>query len=343
MSLETDAAVTFYKGNDGTALLEAITFGTGADQPGNIKLGLSRRHSLADTKIDSALYGSETAWSLTGDIDGPGSDVEGIPLFTVTPRTGQIYRQVRSTESSAQGSASDLKADDTRLTSQWFGAAFSFWLGQQTSRWTIDLQKTIADDQSLDVTDVDGRRVLTPDRIDGKTYGLSVLHLTTPQFLWRGNIQLATSTNRPDAAIVTLEGRYFLRGINAAVHGQLATYDNLSRPDPVTLTGEIHGKSIVTSWHQKYGERFIIAPFYRWQHETEIPRAENGVTKNTGSDQLAVNIRYRMWNDFWLEDSSELFVTGGVYRGSQSDVGYSDGRRSNPVDLWYLSFGFSSR
>lgn len=325
--LEIDSVVILYGSGSAKSMLESATFGTGSDQPGNLKLGLSRRHSLSGTTSDSPLFGTETGWTLSGDINGPESEGQGIPLFTVTPRTGLLFREIPTSPENTNQSAGQT----SHLQSQWLGASLSFWRGQQTSRWSIDFQKTFADDQALDVTDVDGKRILTPDRIDGNTVGIGVLHLAAPDFLWKGNLQFARSTNRPDAAIVTAETRYFLSRMGAAIHGQIATYDNLGSPEPVTMTGELHSRSFQGSWHQKVGERLIVTPIYRWQHETEIPRAENGTTKTTGSDQITLNLRYRLWNDYWLEDASEVVFTTGLYR------------TNIPADVWFVGIGYSSR
>jgi hypothetical protein len=80
------------------------------------------------------------------------------------------------------------------------------------------------------------------------------------------------------------------------------------------LTGSIVATSASLEWHQKIGERTILAPGYRWYQETETPRAVNGLVKKLGSDQVYTTVRYRFWKDYWLEDASEFFISAGSYQ-----------------------------
>jgi len=191
---------------------------------------------------------------------------------------------------------------------------FSFWTGEDTTRWTLNPQRTFTNTQALDVTNVDDKRILSPERIGGTSAGISFMHLATPEFLWRGSLSTIISDDRPNAYSGSLEGRYFIAPVKAAIHASVSRFENQGPVRPVTLTGSIAATSASLEWHQKISDRMILAPGYRWYQETETPRAVNGRVKKLGSDQFYTTVRYRFWKDYWLEDASEFFISAGSYQ-----------------------------
>ncbi len=296
-----DGAVALYSDANTAAMLESMTV---QRESGRLKLGISRRHPLASSSSDEKdkvdpLSGNETGLTLSGEFP-LALDQSSLQDLSIAPRAGYLTNESGATKSK----------------SFWTGAALSAWTGEQTIRWTLDIQRNFADATQLDVTDIDGKRILTPERIGGTSIGINWMHLATPEFLWRGGVSVISRDDRPEAHTASLEGRYFVAPANAAIHAAISRFENSGTVRPVTLTGSIEATSTNVEWHQKVGERVIVAPGYRWYRETEIPRASNGIRKTLGTDYVYASLRYRFWRDYWLEDSPEAFLTAGSYQTS---------------------------
>ena len=296
-SMRIEGAAAVYSERDSKALLETLAI---QGHQNNLRLGISRRHPVGKMDPDSPLAGNETGFTLSGEIPGPRTE-EGTPTFTVAPKIGWLGSESKG-------------IDSVEAVSRWIGTGLSFWTGEDTTRWTLNLQRTFSSTKALDVTDVDGKRILTPERIGGTSAGISWMHLATPEFLWRGSLSTIISDDRPEAHSGSLEGRYFIAPVKAAIHASIARFENRGAIRPVTLTGSIAATTASLEWHQKIGERTILAPGYRWYQETETPRAVNGLVKKLGSDQVYTTVRYRFWKDYWLEDASEFFISAGSYQ-----------------------------
>ncbi len=296
-SMRIEGAAAVYSERDSKALLETLAI---QGHQNNLRLGISRRHPVGKMDPDSPLAGNETGVTLTGEIPGPKTE-SGTATYSVAPKIGWL-------SSEAKG------IDSIKSINRWIGTAVSFWTGEDTTRWTLNLQRTFSSTKALDVTDVDGKRILTPERIAGTSAGISWMHLATPEFLWRGSLSIILSDDRPNAHSGSLEGRYFIAPVKAAIHASIARFENRGAIRPVTLTGSIAATTASLEWHQKIGERTILAPGYRWYQETETPRAVNGLVKKLGSDQVYTTVRYRFWKDYWLEDASEFFISTGSYQ-----------------------------
>ena len=311
--LRIEAAAAMYSSADSRSLLETIAV---EESTHKLRLGVSRRHPLGTPSTDSTLGGNETGFTLSGIIRGPAGE-NSVPDFTVAPRVGWL------------GSDTGSRASISR----WLGTGISFWTGEETMRWTLDIQRTLTATDSLDVTDVDGKRILTPERIGGTSTSVSWMHLATPEFIWLGNLTAILREDRPDAFSGNIEGRYFVAPANAAIQGSLARFEDSGTVKPVTITGSITATTTSIEWHQKYGTRMIIAPGYRWYRETETPRAENGVQKNLASDQVYATLRYRFWQDYWLEDASEIFLSAGSYSTQTT------GGANKSQQIWHIAAG----
>jgi len=296
-SMRIESAAAVYSDRDSKALLETLAI---QENQNNLRLGISRRHPVGQMDPVSPLAGNETGFTLSGEIPGPRTE-EGTPTFTVAPKIGWLG-------SESKGS------DSVKAISRWIGTGVSFWTGEDTTRWTLNLQRTFSSAKALDVTDVDGKRILTPERIAGTSAGISWMHLATPEFLWRGSLSTILSDDRPNAYSGSLEGRYFIAPVKAAIHASASRFENQGPVRPVTLIGSIAATSASLEWHQKISDRMILAPGYRWYQETETPRAANGLVKKLGSDQVYTTLRYRFWKDYWLEDASEFFLSVGSYQ-----------------------------
>lgn len=294
----TEGAVALYGDGRATAALETLSL---QRENGNLRLGISRRQALDTPPGDgtSPLTGTETGFTISGELPAI-ANLDQLTEFTITPRTGYLM----------------TGSGDDKSRTAWAGAAASFWTGEQTTRWTLDVQRNFTTAPRLDVTDVDGKRILTPERIGGTSAGVNWMHLATPEFLWRGGVSVILRDDRPEARAASLEGRYFIVPVNAAVHASATRFENRGPLEPVTLTGSIEATSASAEWHQKIGERIILAPGYRWYRETETPRAINGARKILGTDHIHATIRYRFWRDYWLEDAPEAFVTAGSIQSS---------------------------
>jgi hypothetical protein len=305
-----NTAAALYSDGSTSAMLESMT----VEVPSRFRLGASRRHTIGKSEADSPLTGNETALTAGMDYEAWNSADQMSPL-NLSPRVGWL------------GSAIPGAKEDNRSYSRWIGVAASIWTGEQTSRWSLDVQRTFTSATVMDATDVDGKRILTPDRIGGTRTAFGWMHLADPQFLWRGEIAVTLTQDRPAAQSARVDGRYFFAALNAAVHSGVTSFRNKGDPKPVTLTGKIIADSAFLEWHQKTGERLILAPGYRWYREKEIPRAANGETRTLGSDHFYASVRYRAWREYWLEESDEAFVTAGIYQTSQ------------PRRIWHVSTG----
>ncbi|MEY4629883.1 MAG: hypothetical protein RIQ81_3 [Pseudomonadota bacterium] len=307
-----EAVAALYSDGSTSALLET----TNIRPSTGTRIGISRRHTIGKSEPDSPLAGNETAVSGSFDYELSNSE-DGLSPLTVSPTAGWL------------GSASPSADGELRTYSRWVGVSASIWTGQQTTRWTLDAQRTFINTTGLDVTDVDGKRILTPERIGGTSTGISWLHLATPSFLWRGKLSMNLRQDRPTATTGNIEGRQFIAPLMAAVHFGVSRFKNSGEIRPVTLTGAVSADSAFIEWHQKTGERTILAPGYRWYRETEVPRATNGERRTLGSDQIYATMRYRMWREYWLEDTDEVLVSAGVYQTSE------------PRKIWHVALGGS--
>lgn len=306
-----DAAAALYSDGSTSAMLESVTL----EAANSFRVGASRRHTAGKSTPASPLTGNETAFTAGFNHDAWNSADQMSPL-TLSPRAGWL------------GSAAPGAKGESRTYSRWIGVAASIWTGEQTSRWTLDVQRTFTNSTVVDATDVDGKRILTPDRIGGTRTALGWMHLATPFFLWRGEVALTLKQDRPVAQSARVDGRYFVSSMDAAVHGGISSFRNVGEVKPVTLTGSVTANSAFIEWHQRTGERIILAPGYRWYREKEVPRAANGEIRTLGSDHIYASVRYRAWREYWLEDADEMFVSAGFYQTSQ------------PRKIWHVATGF---
>lgn len=307
-----DALAALYSDGSTSAMLESLSI-----RPvSNASVGLSRRHSIGKSATDSPLSGNETA--ITGSFDYEAwNSADGLSPLTLSPTVGWL------------GSASHSTKGESRTFQRWAGLNASIWTGEQTTRWTLEILRSFTNTTPLDVTDVDGKRILTPERIGGTSTGISWLHLATPSFLWRGRVSLHLRQDRPTAFSGNLEGRQFLSAFDAALHFGAGRFKNTGEIQPVTLTGAVTADSAFLEWHQRTGERTILAPGYRWYRENERPRAANGTKRTLGSDHLYASLRYRMWREYWLENADEFIVNAGIYQTSE------------PRKIWHVAIGGS--
>ncbi len=305
-----NAAAALYSDGSTSAMLDSVVL----EVPNSLRVGASRRHTTGKSTPESPLTGNETAFTAGFDYEAWNSTDQMSPL-NLSPRAGWL------------GAAAPGPKGESQTYSRWLGVAASIWTGEQTSRWTLDVQRTFTNSTAIDATDVDGKRILTPERIGGTRTAFSWMHLATPLFLWRGEVALTLRQDRPAAQSAKLDGRYFVTQMDAAVHSGISSFRNQGEVKPVTLTGTVTANSAFVEWHQKIGERIILAPGYRWYREKEVPRAANGEIRTLGSDHIYASVRYRAWQEYWLEDADETFVSAGFYQTSQ------------PRKIWHVATG----
>jgi hypothetical protein len=161
-------------------------------------------------------------------------------------------------------------------------------------------------------TDVDGKQVATPDKIDGNNYQLRLMGYAAADAIVLANYSLTTRTDRPSASAASTEIRQYIAPAKASLHLGLAHYENVGSIRPITTYGSIVSNQLFSEWHQKLGQNYILMGGYRFYVETERPRANPDAVKTTGSDYIYSTLRYRFQKG-WTYRSSELNITSGRY------------------------------
>lgn len=208
---------------------------------------------------------------------------------------------------------------------RWYVGRLSEWWLQETLQTTLDFRHTTTEQPSIDSQDIDGRRVTTPERVEGRNVALGLTHMTTPTTIIRGRFSHTTRDDRPPAWSVNGEIRQFITYTNSAAHAAYTRYNNTGTIERVTFTGEIQTNTVKVEWHQRFAGSAIAMGGYRWSVQQETPRAKGFPVETVGSDTLYGSLRWRFNDDVWTDDSPEIYAFGARYLNNQTDQAFVSG------------------
>jgi len=196
-------------------------------------------------------------------------------------------------------------------TSRSLGIGYQQWLGQDRFRLSLSFRRNSASKPVNDFTDVDGKRVITPDTIEGSNVGVSLMAYATPTLIILADHSYTRQSDRPAAWSGNVEFRQYVNTLNGSLHGSAGHYENVGRIKPVTTYGGVIANTAGAEWHQKMFSQYILMGGYQFYLEHENPRGDT--TKKTyGSDYVYTTFRYRQ-NKSWTYRSTEFSATAGHY------------------------------
>lgn len=214
-------------------------------------------------------------------------------------------------------SQSDSEAKNT------FSRYYSLRLGQWWNKATLLTEFEAARSDSRQpfkrYTDTDGRAVMTPSRVEGNRYSLSLTWLATPQAMLMASLTRATAENRPDAVSGSLEGRYFFMGTLTAFHLKSTAYEDLGEVGRETDFGQISAREYEAQIHQHLSDRIIAVIVQRDHFEVEDPRSVEDDVANRHSKTIQGRLRYRFVTGPVTEMVPEMYVFFGQYNALDSD------------------------
>ena len=218
----------------------------------------------------------------------------------------------------SSGYTSQTSSEAKKSLSRWYSARAGQWWNKATILTELDATRTDGSQPIKDYTDTDGERVLTPVRVKGTRYTLSLTWLASPQAMALVNLSKTLADNRPDANSATIEGRYFINGSATAIHLKAAIYEDNPGITRKTDYGRIAAKEWETQLHQHLDDRWIIAGVYRDHFETEDPRSVDSKDVRRHSRMLQARLRHRFVTGPVTDTTSEVYVFGGQYQSIDS-------------------------
>lgn len=205
-------------------------------------------------------------------------------------------------------------------SSYWLGANISRWFMQDTLQLTTNLTYTALSQEPFRAADFDRQEIITLANISGVSAGLQFYHLTSPSLILRGGYTLTQRSDRPLAHGLQLEARYFIGGLNAAVHAAGTYYINRGTIGLNTLLGEVDANSLQVQWHQGISNRFVLMAGYRRYLETITPRVQEVNQVKSGTDYIHGSLRWLFTgNKPWTTSGiPELSIFGGHYTANET-------------------------
>lgn len=210
------------------------------------------------------------------------------------------------------------ESGDKKLSSA--NLKYTAWPFIEKLRLGIGYGQTKQVGDSIDYTDIDGKRVITLSEVGGRSVSLEGLLVWSPETFVTFDWTHSTRDDRPAADIYGLQWRRYFIGVDGALHlaGQFA--ENVGTIRPVTTYGRVVAASITSEWHQKIYKQWIAMAGWRTYIEEETPRAMEADRQVTGSDYVYLSGRYRLRKS-WTLRSSELSFMYGRYISNQQQNG----------------------
>jgi hypothetical protein len=205
-------------------------------------------------------------------------------------------------------------------SSYWYGLSLGRWWLSETFQSVVNLQQSRSEQNSVDLIDYDFSQVRTPKDVEGLNVGLQLTHLTTPTTMIRSQTSHTQRNDRPDAFGQSLEIRQAITSTESAVHLKAAHYENTGTITRQTLYGEIVANSISAEWHQRLFLQWIAMGGYRYYREEERPRVAEASRIRTASDYFFTSLRYRLDQNAWVQENTEVFILGGRYINNQENI-----------------------
>lgn len=231
----------------------------------------------------------------------------------------QTFSQLTSIGLNA-GFTSQSNNESKNSFSRWYSLRLSQWWNKATLLTELEVMRNDSRVPIIDYLDTDGRRVLTPNRIEGNRYSLNVTWLASPQAMLMASLTKIYSDNRPEAISGNLEGRYFITATSSAIHLKTAAYEDSSQVRQDTDYGRISARELEAQFHQHLSDHFIAAIVLRDHLETEKPRSLESDTVKRHSKMTQGRLRYRFVTGPVTEMVPELYIFFGQYNSLDSDT-----------------------
>lgn len=233
----------------------------------------------------------------------------------VTQTLGQLSSLGIST-----GYTSQTTETSKNSLSRWYSVRVGQWWNKATLLTEVEGFRNNSHQSARSYLDTDGRRVLTPDRVQGNRYSLNVTWLASPQAMVMGSIAKITSVNRPEANAASLEGRYFISSTLTGVHLKVGAYEDTSDVSLKTDYGRISAREWETQLHQHLSDRFILAAVFRDHFEREKPRSIESQSVSRHSRMIQSRLRYRFVDGPVTDMVPELYFFVGQYQSFDAKV-----------------------
>lgn len=201
------------------------------------------------------------------------------------------------------------------------GVGYEGWAIKDRFRLGLFYQQNKMEQQAKDFTDIDGKRVVTPERIDGKNYRLETMSYLQPTTILLAGYSVTRREDRPDAWALSLQLRQYINDANGALHMTYQRYENVGSIEANTEIGEVVADRYAVEWHQKFAKQYIALLGYRASKEIEKPRAYESGYKQNGSDYIYTSVRYRA-SASWTFRSNEFSALYGRYIRNDGLSGY---------------------
>jgi len=205
-------------------------------------------------------------------------------------------------------------------TSKWYGIRANQWFYDETIKLSLSLRKNFTEQESSDYTDLDGKRIVTPENIEGDNITLSLFSFLSTDTIFMTDYSVTKSSNRPDVWSLGAQIRQYIRPFYGSVHISQAHYENVGVIEPVTEYGTIIADTTTIEWHQKLFRQWVLMGGYRFFKEDERPRANSNQINRTGSDYVYSSLRYR-FSKLWTHQSSEISALAGRYLTNSASGG----------------------
>ncbi len=212
--------------------------------------------------------------------------------------------------------------------SMWYGIRANQWFYDETIKLSLSVRKNKIEQESSDYTDFDGKRIVTPETIEGDNFTASLFSFLSTNTIFMSDYSLTRSSNRPDAWSLGGQIRRYIKALYGSLHLSQIHYENVGTIEPVTEYGTIVADTTSIEWHQKMFRQWILMGGYRFFKEDERPRSNTSNINRTGSDYIYSSLRYR-FSKLWTHQSSEVSFLAGRYLSNSSSGGsiYSIGAR----------------
>ena len=218
-----------------------------------------------------------------------------------------------------------------KYTTKSIGGGVQRWLIMDRVRLGITIKQNDTEQGIKDYADVDGKRVITPDRIDGRQAAANLMVYISNTTIGIFDYLYSTRNDRPATWNLSAQVRQYIERANGSLHMGLTHYENVGSIQPTTTYGSVVANSTYAEWHQKLKNQYILMGGYRFYVEHENPRSVDAPIKEVGSDLIYTSLRYR-FNKSWTYRSNELSLSYGHYL---HNAGLSGDNISLGVD-WFI-------
>jgi hypothetical protein len=191
------------------------------------------------------------------------------------------------------------------------------WFLHETLRVGAGYRRNDDDVHSAEYIDVDAARVITPSELTGEVWTLDTTWLASETTILEASGGSIFKNDRPRADFGTLKVRQYIKPAAGALHLSTTQFKNVGALPPISPIGEVRAQTHEAQWHQRLGS-IVSAIGYRYNIEEHVRRAAPRTAKDVGSDLVWVRAGWRFWQDVWTDPATEIYMSYGNYRSSES-------------------------